>query len=249
MKLNLKIKNFLMVLLLSSAGVSAQDNVEADVNMFDPVYNSYSGNKLSIVKLGDGTVIEGYKKDVDRKKGQIYYIKIKDSVSGKKHRIDSEDIDEMYLYPGGLEKLGKISRFLEDTRQWESRKLDGDIISQGYIYFKKHTVSLKNKKKHKDYLMQLVNPTFSDKIEVYGDPNAKRTTSIGIGGFNVAGGLDKSYYVKKGDDIFWLNKKDFKEAYDSLFADSEAFKLKYPKNKIEWKNLGTYIFEYTKMVN
>ena len=251
MKNVFNIRNIATMLLITlvSAGAFAQNDEDEkkDINMFDPVYNSYSPNKMSIVILNDGTEVKGYKKDVDRKKGQIYYIKIKDSVTGKKSKFESEDIKEMYLFPGGLEKLNKSLRFLNDTRQWTSRELKSDIISQGYIYFKKHKISLKNKKKEKEYLMQLVNPTFSSEIEVYGDPVAKETTSFGAFGLNVAGGLDKSYYVKKGEDIFWLNKKDLKDWYDKMFGDSDEFTKKYPKDDIKWRDLGTYIYEYTKL--
>ena len=50
-------------------------------------------------------------------------------------------------------------------------------------------VSLKNKKKEKEYLMQLINPTFSKYIEVFGDPFVKETMKLGIGNLNVASGL------------------------------------------------------------
>lgn len=218
-------------------------------DLFDKVYNSYSGKKLSTVILKDGRKIEGYKKDVDRKKGQIYYIKIKDKTTGKKLKFNSDEIKEMYLYPGGVEKFGKMLRHLKDVRQWERSDLDNDIIRQGYIYFKNQEVSLKNKKKKKEYLMQIVNPTFSKYIEVYGDPVAKQTTSIGFAGFSLAGGLAKSYYAKKGDKIFWLRKKDLKKEYDNLFGDCEEFKAKYPKDSIKWRHLSEYILEYTKMMS
>ena len=234
--------------ILLSCYVFPQKKDKKEIEMFLPVYNSYSPRKLSVVILNDGTRIEGYKKDVDRKKGQIYYIKIKDSVSGKKLKFEADQISEMYLYPGGLEKLSKTFEYTFDARQWENRNLENDILNRGYIYFKKHNVKLKNKKKPKDYLMQLVNPTFCKYIEVYGDPFAGETMGFGIGGINLAGGLDKSYYIKKGDDIFWLHKRDFKDWYDKLFGDSEEFKNTYTLKDFRWRDLGTYIQEYTKIM-
>lgn len=217
-------------------------------NLFDKVYNSYSGNKLSVVILKDGKRIEGYKKDVDRKKGQIYYIKLKEEGTKKKFKLDSDEIKEMYLYPGGIEKFSKSWRHIHDVRQWERSDLESDIIKQGYIYFKNQKVSLKNKKKEKEYLMQLINPTFSKYIQVFGDPFAKETTKLGMFGLNVAGGLAKSYYIKKNGKIFWMRKKELDVRYESLFGDCEEFVKKYPKDSLKWRYFSEYILEYTKMM-
>lgn len=240
----------LLVLFFTSLFGFSQKKEEKTINgkdLFDKAYNSYSGKKLSIVILKDGTKIEGYKKDVDRKKGQIYYIKIKEEKSRKKLKFYSEKIKEMYLYPGGLEKLSKSFRHVYDVRQWERSDLDNEVINQGYIYFKNQKVSLKNRKKEKEYMMQLVNPTFSKYIEVFGDPKAKETTKLGMFGFNVAGGLAKSYYIKKDGVIFWLRKKELKVRYEGLFGDCEEFMKKYPVKDIKWRYFSEYILEYTKM--
>ncbi|WP_299679896.1 hypothetical protein [uncultured Tenacibaculum sp.] len=216
-------------------------------DLFDKVYNRYSGKKKSIVVLKDGTRIEGFKKDVDRKKGQIYYIKLKEEKSGKKIKLDSDEIKEMYLYPSGFEKFTKSWRHVYDVRQWERSDMDNDVINQGYIYFKNQKVSLKNRKKEKEYMMQLINPTFSKYIEVFGDPNAKETTKLGAFGFNVAGGLAKSYYVKKDGKIFWLRKKDLDDKYEELFGDCKEFMEKNPVKKIKWRYFSQYVLDYTKM--
>ena len=242
----MKLKLLFAVLIAATSIMSAQDD-NVDMLMFDPVYNSYSPNVVSTVILEDGKVVKGFRDDVDRKKGQIYYVKLKDSVTGDKVEFYAEDIKEMYLYPGGFEKLGKASRQIFDMRRWGSRDVESDLINQGFIFFKKQLVSLKNKKDERELLMQLINPRFSSVIEVYGDPMARETSSLGIGGFNVAGGLAKSDYFKKGDKIFWLEKKNLDDYYDLLFGDNAAFMAKYPKNKTKWKMLGEYVFMYTKL--
>ena len=66
----------------------------------------------------------------------------------------------------------------------------------------------KVKKKKKVLLMQLLNPHFGAKVKVYHDPFANSTASVGVGGFTVAGGDEKSYYVQFGEDTaFKLEKK------------------------------------------
>jgi hypothetical protein len=244
-------KTRILLLLLFSTFLSFSQEKETMTldgkDLFDKVYNSYSGKKLSYVTLKDGTKIVGHKKDVDRKKGQIYYIKIKDKDSGKKVKLKSDKIKEMYLHPGGLQKAFKTLNHIYDVRQWERSDLDNDVLNQGYIYFKNQMVSLKNKKKEKEYLMQLVNAPFSKFIEVYGDPFAKQTTKLGFAGFNLAGGLAKSYYVKKEGKIFWLRKKNLEDYYTTLFGDSKEFKEKYPVDKIKWLHFSEYVAEYTKI--
>ena len=238
---------FLVALLFATVGISNAQDEKIDILMFEPVYNSYSPNVVSTLILETGEEIKGFRDDVDRKKGQIYYVKLKDSITGEKKEFNAKDIKEMYLFPGGFEKFTKKANYVFDARRWGSQDLQSDLIDKGFIFFKKQTVSLKNKKEERELLMQLINPKFSSAIEVYGDPMAKKTTGLGIGGFNVAGGLAKSYYFKKGDDIFWLEKKNLDDYYDKLFGDNPDFMAKYPKNKIKWKMLGEYVYMYTKM--
>lgn len=242
----MKLKLF-TVMLMITFGLTHSQEEKVDMLMFEPVFNSYSPNKTSTLILENGKEIKGLKRDVDRKKGQIYYVKLKDETTGEKLKFNAEEIKEMYLYPGGLEKLSKVTGQIFDARRWGSRDLESDLINKGYIFFKKQTVSLKNKKDERELLMQLINPRFSSIIEVYGDPMAQKTAKLGIAGFNVAGGLAKSYYFKKGDKIFWLQKKNLENYYDSLFGDNEAFMAKYPREDIKWKMLGEYVYMYTKM--
>lgn len=243
----MKLKVVLLAFLFAMISIANAQDEAVDMLMFEPVYNSYSPNVVSTVILENGQEVKGFRDDVDRKKGQIYYVKLKDSVTGEKKEFNANEIKEMYLFPGGLEKLSKTVGHVFNARQWESRDLQADLIDKGFIFFKKQTVSLKNKKDERDLLMQLINPKFSSLIEVYGDPMAKKTTSLGIGGFNLAGGLAKSYYFKKGDAIFWLEKKNLDDYYDTLFGDNADFMEKYPKKDIKWKMLGEYVFMYTKM--
>ncbi|WP_033960679.1 hypothetical protein [Psychroserpens jangbogonensis] len=238
---------FLSAFLIATVCIGNAQDKKVDMLMFEPVFNSYSPNVVSTVILENGNVIKGFRDDVDRKKGQIYYVKLKDSITGKKSEFNATEIKEMYLFPGGFEKFTKTTSHIFDARQWENQDLQSDLIDKGFIFFKKQTVSLKNKKDERELLMQLINAKFSSFIEVYGDPMAKKTTGLGIGGFNVAGGLAKSYYFKKGDDIFWLEKKNLKDYYDSLFGDNADFMAKYPKKGVKWKMLGEYVFMYTKM--
>ncbi len=239
--------------VLPSDALFAQSNNSAkpdkSVYRFLPVYDAY-GSKMSMLKLKDGRTIKGIKGDLDRKKGQIYSIVMKDSVTNEKTEYKADEIDEMYLLPSDLENVTKVSKAIDPSvaRNYTNNSLD-QIINRGYVYFKSQSVSLKNRKDEKQYLMQLVNPSFSAVISVYGDNMAKETGGIGVMGVKVSGGLDKSYYISKGGEVFWLKKSEFDgDNYLRLFGDSEEFLAKYPKKKADWEDLNLYVYEYTRIV-
>lgn len=220
---------------------------EMEQVLFEEVFVTVSPKKISTVILKDKRVIKGYCKEVGRKKGQIYSIAIKDSVTDKKEEFEASAISEMYLFPSGYEKAGKTSKYFSNMRNWGTKDLKKTTNKED-VYFKNQFVSLKNKKEQTEYLMQLINPSFSSVIEVYGDPNAKETAGFSVGGSpSFGGGLIKSYYVKKGDKIFWLHADDLEEHYDELFGDNPEFMKQYPLNSIKWDYLSYLIYEYTKM--
>jgi hypothetical protein len=122
------------------------------------------------------------------------------------------------------------------------------LSSSDATYFINQKVSLKNKKDEQEFLMQLINPDFSSIISVYHDPFAKESQGFKMGaGPTIGGGVVKSYYVQKGDKIFWLPKGDFEENYEFLFGDNAAFMAKYPYKSINWDWLSALVMEYTKM--
>ena len=95
-------------------------------------------------------------------------------------------------------------------------------------------------------LLQLVNPSFASRIKVFFDPYATETGGVSVMGVPVKSSDDKSYYVKKGDDVaFRLYKKDYDENYQKLFGDCSKF---YNKNKKvgKWSDFSETIFNYTK---
>lgn len=85
---------------------------------FEEVFETVSPKKTSIITLKDGKTYKGYCRDVDRNKGQIYDIEIEDSVTGQKMEFKSEQIAEMYLYPSGFERAGKMSDYFGKVNKW-----------------------------------------------------------------------------------------------------------------------------------
>ncbi|SHI68303.1 hypothetical protein [Flavobacterium terrae] len=219
---------------------------EMEAYLFEEVFTTVNNKKTSTVILKDGRVIKGYFKDIDRKKGQITDIKFKDSVTGKQEELDAALISELYLAPSGAEKGAKAFKNATNIRSLATKKMK-KATNKETVYFKNQTVSLKNKKEIKEYLMQLINPEFNSIIEVYGDPNANETQGVSFGGMQMGGGLLKSFYLKKGDKVFWMHKSDFGDYYNEIFGDNPEFIKQYPLNSIEWGYLSFLIYEYTRM--
>lgn len=201
----------------------------------------FSHKKTSYVTLTDGTVITGTLKDVKRKKGLIEYINIEDG-AGKKNKLSAEKIKFMYLPPTAFDNMAKASEFLSDATKWSEEKLDQDLVNAGYVYFENTRVKIK--KKELSLLMQLLNPTFCEKVRVYNDPYADETTSLGVAGINVVGGNEKSYYVQvEGSKAaFLLYKKDYKKQFTALWQKCPEMKKKYPDMK--WEDFTKNVIEY-----
>jgi hypothetical protein len=202
----------------------------------------FSHKKTSYVILTDGSEITGTLKDVDRKKGLIEFVNIEDG-EGKKHKLKAAKIKFMYLPPTAFDNLGKAVEFAHSAQRWNEKKLNEDLINQGYVYFENAKVKIK--KKESVLLMQLLNPAFSEKVKVYHDPFAKESMSLGFAGVDVVGGNDKSYYVHVDGSkaAFRLYKKNYKDEYAGLWAKCTEVKKKYPV--ATWLEFPKHVVEYT----
>lgn len=217
--------------------------IQSTAQSFIPAFNSFSHKKTAYVYLEDGSEVTCTIKKLSRSKGQIDDIKLED-LDGKKIKISPEEVSHMYLPPSSMGKLANFNDFMGDATQWGNTDVDNDIISKGYAYFEK--VEAKIKKKTMTLNMQLINPSFSNKIKVYIDPLAKESASIGIGGIDVAGGNDKSYFIKKVNEnsAYKIEKKNYDEEFKMIFSDCPSLIEKYGDNP-KWSDLATHIYEYT----
>lgn len=246
--------SFMVTSLFGTITVNAQEKVKftkeqrkvMDDNLFQENFTGFSSKKTSTVILKDGKTIKGAATDLDRKKGQIYSIEIKDA-SNKRKVYNAEDIAEMYLPISVSAKISKINGYFGNAKNWGRRSLN-KTTNPNEIYVRNVKASLKNKKEEQEFLMQLINPDFNHIIEVYADPTAGQTMSVSFGGGPaVGGGLIKSYYIKKGEEVIWLKKSEFEDHYQFMFGDNEEFMKKFPHKAIEWEQLSYLIAEYTNL--
>ncbi|MFZ1516291.1 MAG: hypothetical protein WAT21_12870 [Saprospiraceae bacterium] len=208
---------------------------------FLPAFDLFSKNKPCYITLKDGTKIEGEIDKIDRRKGLIEEITI-ETADKKEHELEAKDIKEMYLPASGFQKLMDMDNAMMNVKTY-SGEIDMEHIKKGYAYFVSTKVILK--KEPEDLLMQVVNPGFSEKILVFHDPQAAETASVGIGGFTVAGGDDKSYFIKVGEDAAYkLKKKDYSDAFPALFNDCPEIIKQYGKKPV-WTDFDTHVYECT----
>ncbi len=207
----------------------------------------FSISKPMYVTLKDGKEIEGKLKYLKYKKGLIQELVIVDS-TGTKSKLMPENIEHMYLMPSGFDKLKRLSDFASDATKWGKSNISADVINKGYVYFEQAVVELKNGKQI-NVLMQLLNPTFCSKVKVFHDPYAGETASAGFAGVKLAGGVAKSYYVKKYDEVaFKALKKDYDEQFVELYSDCETVNSKYSSD-ISWYQFKEHIIEYNTECN
>lgn len=208
---------------------------------FLPGAYTFSSSKPAYLTLTDGTEIEGTIEDIDRKKGLVESITIK-GADKKKKEYKSEEIQKMYAAPSGFDKLAKMDRFVSDATKWKNENYKQSLFEDGYSYFEQAPVLLK--KEQKTMLMQLLNPSFSNKVKVYMDPWAGETASASVGGIKVAGGDMASYYIRKNDgEAFKLSKGDYKEEFKNLFGDCEKM-ISNTKNP-KWREFEQAVYEHS----
>ena len=235
MKNNFLVTTLLMLFAASAFGQYFSNPVEG-----------FSRKKPAYITLKSGEEITGTLKDYDLKRGLIDEVTI--AVSKKdKRKYTPDEIAFMYLPQNDLDKLGKAMDFSSDATQWKSEDINAEYMKDGYAYFEQATVQLKKKKI--EALLQMVNVSFNTPVKVFHDPWASETDKLAVGGITVAGGLEKSYWIKVGDnDCFKLKKKNYPEDLDKVFEKCGEFQSKVPA-KPKWGDFPELLFNYAEFCN
>jgi hypothetical protein len=205
-------------------------------------FEGFSTKKTTYITMQDGSEQEGQLKNLKRKKGLITEIFLKTDGQKKPLRILADDIKNMYVPASGLAKLNNSLEKSFDATEWKSDGIEQERMKDGYAYFEFSEVLYK--KETRKLLLQLLNPGFSTGIRVYHDPFAGETMSAGVGGIRVAGGDEKSYYVKKGDQkAYRLKKKEYNEEFTRLFKDCMEV-IKSVEGDPRWSDFAKHAYAY-----
>lgn len=235
--------NYMITLLLLLFSLSAV------AQTFAPPFQGFSRKKPAFITMNDGTEHTVTVKSLKFKKGLIDELKVEQSSSGKKVKLNPEDISHMYIAPSGLAKLDQAMDAMTDVTKMVDGDLDSGHLDDGYMYMESSNVQVK-KNKTQYCMVQLMNPTFSGGVKVYNDPWSSESASVGIGGLTVAGGLEKSYYIKqKGEDLARrISKKEYKKEMEEIFTSCDAVVRKYASDP-KWNEFEQFIFEISKECN
>ncbi len=230
-----------VVLLFAGLSVFAQT--------FAPPFEGYSRKKPTYLTLKDGKEITVYIKSLKFKRGLIDDLKVEQVSNGKKVKINPEEIKHMYVPPSGLAKLAQKLDAAYDLTKIKDGELDDGHLDDGYLYMESSNVQVK-KKKTQYCMLQLMNPSFSKGVKVYNDPLASESMSVGVGGMTLAGGLAKSYYIKKaGEDLARrISKKEYKKEMEEIFSECPKVLAKHSE-KPRWDEFEQFIFDYSTMCN
>ncbi|MCR9064714.1 MAG: hypothetical protein NXI00_12150 [Cytophagales bacterium] len=202
---------------------------------FMPGFDMFSHKKPAHLTLADGTKIEGEIARLQRKRNNISGIDME--INGEKITYAPEEVKEMYLPAHGLNKFSLKSENTFNT----SKTYDLDMINEGYGFFENTEVAFGGKVQ--TLMMQLVNPDFANKVKIYFDPMAMETMKVGIGPMST-GGIDRSYYIKVGDEpAYKLSKANFKDELPKIFASCPEMQKKVSK-KPNWKELPKYFYGF-----
>lgn len=215
--------------------------LDAQEIYFTDAVEIFSRKKTAYVTLADGTDIEGTIHRIKNKRGLVKELKLKFE-NGEIKTLLPTDINRMYLPQSGWDKMMEASKM--EVTKWGQDDVNVEYLKEGYAYFETTEVML-NAKKKETLILQMVNPAFGNKIKVFFDPYAQETISAGVAGMKLAGGHDKSYYVKMGNEIaFKLKKKDYDDRAMEMYKDCKSYWLEV-KDDIVWSNFPKQVYMHS----
>ena len=129
-------------------------------------------------------------------------------------------------------KASKVLAFLagpdEGDKFKKSEKINNRYLREGFTYYENCTV-LKDGIES-EYLFQLLNPHFNNKIKIYNDSNSEITWSDTPprGRRSIIKSRFKSYYLKLQDDkfVYKIEKKSYKNEFQNIWKQCQSVLIK-----------------------
>jgi hypothetical protein len=214
--------------------------LEISAQQFLPPLERFSTKKESYLIKNDGSRIDFILDDLDRKKGLIVNVEGK-TKEGKKFELKASEIKELAIAPSDFAKfaaLNDATQSVVKTTKTKSEEFNRELVYffQEYLEDRKITA-----------LMQRLNPEFDSKIRVYHDPFATETAGVGIGGIQVTGGIDKSFYLKVNGKTKRYFKKNYDDDFKTLFGSCNTLKEKF--KDVAWRDLPDHLFFFDQECN
>jgi len=224
-------KNLILISIFSISIINAQG--------FMPSF-AFGSTATGEITMDDGNVYKG--------KFTMFAVGLKGvnlrfkTVSGDKIKGNRDNMS-LIKFDAPKTKVGKLlSMANQGNKMSLSETLGQDwktALNQEYYIFRR----VQNKKGKPSFL-QLINPGFDDKIQVYLDPKAKETGGSALTG-GLIGGKDKSYYFSKGNSFTTLvEKRKYKKSFTTIYDNCSMMIKKFPDR--DFKNIAEHVYFYNK---
>lgn len=221
--------NLLLVFLFLSNLLLAQS--------FMPEFGQQYNKRAYIIK-NDNSKVEGEVKSGMSGGNGLMYIVLKDTVTEVKTKYKVADIKELGIDATTSTKAGAIlATETKSIKEMANTDYTSMLNADYYIY--RRVVD----KKGKPRMLQLINPGFDKKMQVYIDPKAKETGGAKLTG-GLTGGAEKSYYVTKSSAYgIYVKKSKYDKTISSVFDDCPAV-LEFAGSKPNFSDFGKHVYFY-----
>ena len=197
-------------------------------------------NQECIVKLASGDEVKGVLKSASLINGYLSGFSVR-LENGEKAKFKPADIEKLSIKASKLAKLTMMAESTGSIKEMTNTNFD-EIVNRQYIVY---LTAMRANNAGKLRLMQLLNPGFDSKIQVYADPNAKETKGIGMGGIKVTGGVEKSYlFVENNEKAVLVKKGKYKKSFDELYANCPKMLSVFEGEKTKWNDAAGHVFAY-----
>ena len=184
--------------------------------------------------------------DGDRKDGQLgAHLLINGSFGSihllmeeEKEKFKASEMQAMAYKPSRIASLQ--SAISGATTIQSAMETDfNEVLDREYVYFVQAQMpGLLSR----SAMLQILNPGFNERIEVYNDPDAEPQTSRFLPG--VIGTGQSSYLVSKdGGEVFKVKKRGYRRKYNTLFSDCEAATSQF--EKVKYRDMAAHVFAYS----
>lgn len=200
-----------------------------------PALEEMPMSKAAYLNLKNGQRING--KIIYTNSGRgINKVALKDE-AGNKHEFKAPQVDEFGIFSNDMVKLQYFNESSSSVKAM--LKTDRSAVKlNDYVVFRNATM-----KGGKELLLQLLNPHFDERIQVYHSVNSRTTTPLRKGAITLTGEMHRAYLVsKEGLPVIKVKKGSYKKSFRGLFADCpNMLSVKNPK----FKDFGKHIYYYT----
>jgi hypothetical protein len=229
-----KMKKLALTLLTLCLGVTFVSGQK-----FMPEFEQQWGRITYVIKNDDSKVWGKSTSGVVGPNGMMA-LTLKDTVTGEKTKLKIKDIKEVGISSkGGLGKIETMSSALESAGSIsEMARTDYKSVLNADFYIYRRVVD----KKGKPRILQLLNPGFEDKMQVYADPKAKENSGSGLMNTMSAGQAESYYVTKSGNSHgIYVRNKNYKKEMGLVFDDCPAIMQQF---KPKFSEFASHVFYY-----